>query len=232
MKNFLNEIPELNLHGGQAYAVNNLIKPYDLVGKELLDIGCGFGWFEEHVRKKGIKKITAMEYTDVDLETIRKFISDPLVEFSVGSAIKLPFPDESFDTVVSWEVIEHIPRYNEAQMLKEMKRVLRPGGRIYLSTPYSSLLTNLLDPAFFLTGHRHYKPSDIEKFARESALTIESMTVKGGILDSIFVINLYISKWVFRRGPFFQAFFNRSADSRYLRSHGSFQLFAELSSRK
>jgi len=202
MKNILNEIPDSNLHGGQAYAVNNFVKPHDLVGKELLNIGCGFGWFEEHVRKKGIKKITAMEYADVHLNTIRNFIIDPIVEFSVGSAIALPFPDGSFDTVVSWEVIEHIPRNNEVQMFAEMKRVLRPGGRIYLSTPYSSFIMNLLDPAFILVGHRHYKPADIERFAKESALTIEAMTVKGGILDAIFVINLYISKWIFRRGPF------------------------------
>jgi ubiquinone/menaquinone biosynthesis C-methylase UbiE len=170
-----------------------------------------------------------MEYADVHLNTIRNFIFDPIVEFSVGSAIALPFPDGSFDTVVSWEVIEHIPRNTEVQMFAEMKRVLRPGGRIYLSTPYSSFITNLLDPAFILVGHRHYKPVDIERFAKESALKIEAMTVKGGIIDSIFVINLYISKWIFRRGPFFQAFFNQSADNRYLREHGTFQLFVELS---
>jgi 2-polyprenyl-3-methyl-5-hydroxy-6-metoxy-1,4-benzoquinol methylase len=229
MINIINEFPAADLHGGQLYAINNFLDPKDLTGKDVLDIGCGFGWFERHAIKQDIKKIIAMDHTDEDLKTIRKFILDPRVDFSVGSAIALPFPDNSFDTVVTWEVLEHIPKRTEVQMFREMKRVLRPEGRIYLSTPHHSFITNLLDPAYLLTGHRHYKPRMIEKFAEEAQLTVENMTVKGGFLDSIFVLNLYIAKWIFRRRPFFENFFNKSADRRYTSSkNGKFQLFAAL----
>jgi len=231
MKNIINEFPATDLHGGQLFAIDNFLNPNDLTGKDVLDIGCGFGWFEQHALKRDVKKIIAMDHTDEDLRTIRKFILDQRVDFSVGSAIALPFPDNSFDTIVTWEVLEHIPRQTEVQMFREMNRVLRPGGRIYLSTPHHSLITNLLDPAYLLIGHRHYKPQMIAKFAKEAHLTVENMTVKGGFLDSIFVLNLYIAKWIFRRRPFFEDFFNQSADRRYTSSkNGTFQLFAALRS--
>ncbi|WP_127903576.1 class I SAM-dependent methyltransferase [Solirhodobacter olei] len=49
-------------------------------------------------------------------------------------ATRLTFPEESFDLVMSFEVLEHIPDYIDA--LKEVRRVLRPGGRFYFTAPF------------------------------------------------------------------------------------------------
>ncbi len=57
------------------------------------------------------------------------------MSFLVAGAGDLPFPDGSFDTVVMWEVLEHIPPGTEPQAFAEIARVLRPGGRLHLSTP-------------------------------------------------------------------------------------------------
>jgi ubiquinone/menaquinone biosynthesis C-methylase UbiE len=51
----------------------------------------------------------------------------------VGSILEMPFPDAHFDIVVSSEVIEHTP--NPEQAIKEIYRVLKPGGVMVLSTP-------------------------------------------------------------------------------------------------
>ena len=75
MKNIINEFPATDLHGGQLYAINNFLRPQDLAGKDILDIGCGFGWFEQQAMKREVKKIVAMDHTDEDLKTIRKLIS-------------------------------------------------------------------------------------------------------------------------------------------------------------
>jgi SAM-dependent methyltransferase len=52
-----------------------------------------------------------------------------------GSAAALPFGDESFDVVLSLEMLEHVPPEGREQVLREMVRVLRPGGRLYVTFP-------------------------------------------------------------------------------------------------
>ncbi|MBM4251408.1 MAG: class I SAM-dependent methyltransferase [Deltaproteobacteria bacterium] len=231
MKNLINEGSESELHGGQLYAVHRFVDRNDLEGMSVLDIGCGFGWFEHAALRLGIKKICALDVSDQDLAAVRKHITDQRVEFKVGSGIKLPYPDQTFDTVVSWEVLEHIPKGTEPEFFREIKRVIKPNGKIYLSTPHNSLLVNLLDPAYSLIGHRHYSLPQIAGLAANAGLHVETMTVKGGIFESLFILNLYIAKWIFRRRPFFEAWFHRVSDRRYMeQGAGTFQIFVKLAS--
>jgi ubiquinone/menaquinone biosynthesis C-methylase UbiE len=60
-----------------------------------------------------------------------------------GDAQKLAFADESFDLVVSCETIEHLP--DPWAALREMYRVTRPGGQLFLTTPNYSNLMGLYD---------------------------------------------------------------------------------------
>lgn len=53
-----------------------------------------------------------------------------------GDAAHLPFPDGSFDTVVTSEVLEHIPTADLPTVVGELSRVLRPGGTVLASTPF------------------------------------------------------------------------------------------------
>ena len=92
---------------------------------ELLDVGCGtkpyLPLFEQRVK----------HYTGLDFsKTAGKRIDHADV---VGDATKLPFRVSTFDTILSTEVIEHIPE--PAKALSEMYRVLRPGGYLILSAP-------------------------------------------------------------------------------------------------
>ncbi len=60
-----------------------------------------------------------------------------------GSVFALPFPDGAFDEVVFSQVIEHLPR--KPQILAEIRRVLRPGGRLIIGTPdYARLFWRVL----------------------------------------------------------------------------------------
>jgi len=62
-----------------------------------------------------------------------KSISEAGAQFLKGSAYSLPFPDESIDLIVCSEVLEHLHEYNDA--VKEIHRVLKPGGKFYASVP-------------------------------------------------------------------------------------------------
>lgn len=55
----------------------------------------------------------------------------------------LPFPDESFDTVLCWETMEHF-NFNPVKFARDLRRVLRPGGRAYITVPNRASLQNLV----------------------------------------------------------------------------------------
>ena len=98
-------------------------------------------------------------------------------------AQKLSFPDQSFDFAYSISVIEHIPGNGDATALREMARVLRPGGRIVVEVPlrhqhieimqeYDSKGFPLAQPRFY---ERHYSPESIQQRLRIPELEVEEI---------------------------------------------------------
>ena len=86
-----------------------------------LDVGCGIKPYEKTFFA-GATKYIGMDY-----------LTDRSTPDVVGSATDIPLGDASFDTVVSTEVLEHVP--DPLKALREMYRVLKPGGYLILSTP-------------------------------------------------------------------------------------------------
>ena len=95
----------------------------------ILDVPAGHGAFALELLKLGHRDIDCL---DINAEAFA--LSDPRVRFRRHDVIDpLPFPDGHFDTVFSIEGIEHFD--NPWVFVKELCRVLRPGGRIFISTP-------------------------------------------------------------------------------------------------
>lgn len=101
-------------------------------GQAVLDVGCGEGWFSEALREAGADPIAV----DVAAEALRR------AERRVpGLATRLwahdealPLDDNAVDLVWAGEVIEHVA--DVAPWLSELRRVLRPGGTLLLTTPH------------------------------------------------------------------------------------------------
>jgi 2-polyprenyl-3-methyl-5-hydroxy-6-metoxy-1,4-benzoquinol methylase len=112
-----------------------LLKAYvvaaELVKGDLLEVGCGEGRGIDWLLPK-IKSYSAIDKIASVIETLKakypagKFYSGNIPPFSV-------FEDNSFDSIISFQVIEHIE--DDALFLKEIYRVLKPGGMAYLTTP-------------------------------------------------------------------------------------------------
>lgn len=101
----------------------------DIRNKKLLDAGCGTGWFSKGAVERGAI-VTSMDLGENLLAEVKKKCESERI---VGSILEMPFPDNHFDFVVSSEVIEHTPDPEKA--IREIYRVLKPGGIMVLSTP-------------------------------------------------------------------------------------------------
>ena len=105
--------------------------PGDLV----LDAGAGFGRHAYEVARLG-GRIVALDYADDEVRTTRATFGAMLEEGQIardsyvgalrGDATRLPFPDDTFDRVITSEVLEHIQ--DDVSAIAELARVLRPGG--------------------------------------------------------------------------------------------------------
>ncbi len=106
-------------------------KPF-IKEKIVLDVACGTG-YGTHILSQVAKDIS---WLDVDPQTVKvakEKYHAPNLHYFLGDGKKLPFEDNQFDTVISFETIEHIVEYE--QFLKEIKRVLKGDGTLIISTP-------------------------------------------------------------------------------------------------
>lgn len=224
MRNVIDETPTAAQHGGTAY-MRCFVPPEDLDGKDVLDVGCGFGGFLWHALASGAASVTGIEPSDDDLATARRHLALPRVTLAVAGAEKLPFADGTFDTVTMWEVLEHIPPGTEPEAVAGIARVLRPGGRLFLSTPHAAPVARVTDPAWWLTRHRHYSTEDVRRLADAAGLEVEHVEVRGGGWQIAYMTNLYISKWLLRRPPLLRDLFLRRLDREWFIGPGFTNVF-------
>jgi SAM-dependent methyltransferase len=112
-----------------------LFRPYvliqDSVQGDVLEVGCGEGRGIDLVIEK-VKSYTAIDKIEPVIQKLSK--KYPVGKFLSGNIPPLyPFADNSFDFVISFQVIEHIE--DDHLFLKEINRVLRPGGTAWITTP-------------------------------------------------------------------------------------------------
>ncbi len=118
--------------------VKEHIAEKDLAFKDILEIGCGRGGFSCGWRGKRTSPLGSVPPTShlrlLKRENARPgFLILPALNGKSVTSRRLAIRTRSFDTVVSCETIEHVPEPRKA--LAELARVLKPGGRLFLTTP-------------------------------------------------------------------------------------------------
>jgi ubiquinone/menaquinone biosynthesis C-methylase UbiE len=107
-----------------------------LEGRRVLEIACGRGGFSRLLGAKGAS-VCGADFSASAVEIAKeRLLSDPPagnVSYVQADAQAMPLEDNSFDLVVSCETIEHVPDPRAA--LREMYRVAKPGGSLFLTTP-------------------------------------------------------------------------------------------------
>jgi len=124
-----------NLHGVTEHLHRYALAMNMVKGKDVLDIASGEGYGSALLSKVANK----VYGVDIDEESVlhanQKYTDqhNKNLQFKVGNAAEIPLQDNTVDVVVSFETIEHHDKHDE--MMKEIKRVLKPGGILIISSP-------------------------------------------------------------------------------------------------
>jgi ubiquinone/menaquinone biosynthesis C-methylase UbiE len=181
-----------NYDAGSGFEVEHHIEALKLaniqIGQHILDVACGTGratvGLAQEVGPTG--SVDALDLSDAMLDQAHIKIKtsgvEDFVHFKQGNAKDLPYPDETFDLVYNGYMFDLIPLDGFLPILKEMKRVLKPGGKLVLvnmSKPDSRktffetiyekgwavmpcrpvLMSSYLEAAGFTHIERYYRPT-------------------------------------------------------------------------
>lgn len=101
--------------------------------KRVLDLGCGVGYGTNYLANHGAKEVVGVDIDPKAIEYARRKYEIRNTKFEAANAEVLTFSSNSFDVVVSFEVIEHVKSFKKS--IKEVSRVLKPNGLFIFSTP-------------------------------------------------------------------------------------------------
>ncbi len=154
---------------GRRRMIRRLIATYAPPVRPLriLDAGCGTGG-----TMAALAKLGEMHGCDASPDALRMCRARGDWELSCASVEAMAYPDEQFDVVVSADVLEHVP--DDARAMREMTRVLRPGGLLVTAVPAHMWLWSEHDDAL---GHlRRYERRQFRELVEGAGLQTRKMT--------------------------------------------------------
>lgn len=155
-----------------AIRLSRIARMIDRPRPKMLDVGCSLGATLETATGYG------WDAHGVDIsEDAVNYCRDRGLSCVSTRGIELPFPDETFDVITAWHVIEHVS--DVAKTLTEWRRVLRPGGLLVLETPNTEYLkVRLLGRTyrrFWKAEHVYaFNRNNFEPFARRAGFELDA----------------------------------------------------------
>lgn len=155
-------------------------------GEAFLDAGAGFGRHAYEAARRGAR-VTALDWAADEVETMRamflamieqgEIAVDSFTGVMRGDATRLPFPDGTFDRIVTSEVLEHIQ--DDVSAIAEFERVLKPGGTLAVTVPtwYPEKINWMLSDEYHAPkspgGHvRIYSATELKAKLRTAGLRV------------------------------------------------------------
>ena len=133
----------------------------------ILDVGCGTG-----ANLLMLSQYGDAEGVDISEDALAFCRERGLEKVKLGAGEKLPYDDGTFDLVTALDVVEHMD--DDLAGLREMRRVLRPGGRVLLFVPTFMFLWGVQDD---VSNHRRrYRLPELQRVLEQAGFEIERMT--------------------------------------------------------
>jgi tellurite methyltransferase len=201
LMNLLEQFGEIDI-----YLFDQLLKGRLSPGMSILDAGCGGGRNLVYLLRNGYQVYGVDQHREA-VAHVRRIASGlnpslPLENFVVSTVEEMPFPSESFDVVISSAVLHFARDERHFQaMLKEMWRVLKPGGLFFARLASSIGIEKLIKQ---IEGRRFLLPDGTERFlVDEEMLTSVTNKLGASWLDPLKTTNVQnlrcMTTWVLRR---------------------------------
>ncbi|MDP2709114.1 MAG: class I SAM-dependent methyltransferase [bacterium] len=158
---------------GRRRIISNILN-FSAKDIKILDFGCNAGYLVGYLRNRGFNA----EGCDKSSEAVDFGRAQGIKNLKLTENDFLPYGDESFDLVLCLDVLEHLS--DDSAGLKEIKRVLKPGGRAVIMVPAFKFLWGLQDR---VSHHcRRYVKLDLKKLAVANDLSIQRLSYFNSIL--------------------------------------------------
>ena len=208
---------------GYKRRLKEIIKYLDVKpGQRILDCGCGEGFYTMVLTELYDCEVYAADHNPELLRRAENFIKkkDKVKFINDNFEDGMPFEDNFFDAVIFTEVLEHLD--NEEVALKEIKRVLKTGGKLALTVPSGNypffwdplnwireaIGLGHFDPKFNLLGgvwsydhKRLYEPDQLKEVVEISGLKINTMLGLSHYCIPFNLMILYVGKQLYTRLP-------------------------------
>ncbi len=166
---------------------------------EILDFGCGDGAVDLYINK--YFPAAKIEGVDISRESVEIATSHniPNTNYSVFNGLELDFPHGTFDVVILASVLHHVDKSKHIAVLTEIRRVLKPGGRLYIfeHNPYNPVTKHIVRTCIFDKDACLLTPSYAGKILKQSNF---EMTRKSFVLffprNKYFKFLLPLEKWL------------------------------------
>ena len=169
-----------------------------VAGRRIADVGCWTGGFLEMLAPLGPAELVGIDVAGPWLSAA-EMMAPSARFFGVANLAELPTElDRRFNIVTLLETLEHLPRGSEYLSIRSLATLLAPSGTLIISTPAAGLAA-LLDPAWFLVGHRHYRQHTLAKFLFSAEMEIQHVHYSGNIWSSLDTIMQYTAKHLLHR---------------------------------
>jgi len=174
IESFLERVSRELTDGGKAAGPLNI-----------LDIGCGTG-----ANLQMLSQFGAAEGVDISAAALDFCRARGLAKVKQGAAESLPYEDTSFDLVTGLDVVEHLD--DDVAGLREMRRVLRPGGRAVLFVPAFMFLWGVQDD---ISHHRRrYTLPELRQALEKAGMSVERATYA----NLTFLLPILLGRWLMR----------------------------------
>lgn len=180
----------MKLNWAEKWAVNNPSRPLQqrlevrwmkrrralAMGSVVLEVGCGRGAAAALIRREFQPAV--IHAMDLDLEMLhrgRTYLSEAErkgISFYVADVLRIPARDESLDAVFGFGVLHHVPDWQSA--LREIVRVLKPGGAYFLEELYPSLYQNFITKHILLhPAANRFRSGDLKGALKDTGFSLD-----------------------------------------------------------
>jgi len=163
-------------------------------GLSVVDIGCWTGGCLVEADRLGARELLGIDLPGPWLEKAQANLPHARLIASPGLAEVPNEMQDRFDLALLLETLEHVPRGSEPAILRNITKLLRPGGTLVLATPAAGLPA-LSDPAWWLVGHRHYSARKIYDLAGVAGLVVAGSRYSGNTQDCGATIASHFGNW-------------------------------------